>query len=70
MFKKATEDFREASERRHDTPSQTNRFNKNLSYRSPVQKRLSIYNSNPGPRRDCRQVARHHFAEGIRVCRS
>ena len=27
------------------------RFNKKLSNRSPVQKRLSIYNWNPGPRR-------------------
>ena len=48
---KATADFCEASERRHDTPSQTNRFNKSISNRSPVQKRLSIYNWNPGPRR-------------------
>ena len=48
---KATADFSEASERRHDTSSQTNRFNKSISNRSPVQKRLSIYNWNPGPRR-------------------
>ena len=48
---KATADFREASERRHDTSSQTYRFNTNLPDRSPVQKRLSIYNWNPGPRR-------------------
>ena len=48
---KATADFREASERRHDTPSETNRFNKSISNRSPVQKRLSIYNWNPVPRR-------------------
>ena len=49
---KATADFREASERRHDTSFQTNRFSKNLSNRSPVQKRLSIYSWNPGPRRE------------------
>ena len=48
---KATADFREASERRHDTASQTNRFNKGIFNRSPVQKRLSVYNWNPGPRR-------------------
>ena len=36
------------SERRHDTSSQTYRFNKKLSNRSPVQKRLSIYYWNPG----------------------
>ena len=48
---KATADFREASERRHDTSSHAYRFDKNLPNRSPVQKRLSIYNWNPGPRR-------------------
>ena len=50
MFKKATADFREASERRlaifSDEPCQ-----QTFSNRSPVQKRLSIYNWNPGPRR-------------------
>ena len=48
---KATAEFRDASERRHDTSSQAYRFNKNLPDRSPVQKCLSIYNWNPGPRR-------------------
>ena len=48
---KATADFREASYRRHDIPSQTNRSNKSISNRSPVQKRLSIYNCNPRLRR-------------------
>ena len=48
---KAIADFREASERRHDTPSQTNRFNTSISNRSPVHKRLKIYNWNPGHRR-------------------
>ena len=47
---KATADFREASGRRPATSSQTNRVSKNLSNRSPVQKRPSIYNWNPGPR--------------------
>ena len=50
MFKKATADFREASERRpaifSDKPCQ-----QTFSNRLPVQKRLSIYNWNPGPRR-------------------
>ena len=50
MFKKAVAEFREASERRHDTPSQTYRFDKNVTNRSPLQKRLSIHNWNPGPR--------------------
>ena len=48
---KAVAEFREASERRHDTSSQAYRFDKNVPNRSPVQKRLSIYNWNPGPRR-------------------
>ena len=47
----AVAEFREASERRHDASSQTNRFTKTLSTRSPVRKRLSVYNWNPGPRR-------------------
>ena len=42
---KATADFREASS------SLTNRASKHFSNRSTVQKRLSIYNWNPGPRR-------------------
>ena len=49
--KKATADFREASERRPATSSQTNRVNQHFATRSLVQKRLSIYNWNPGPRR-------------------
>ena len=51
MFKKATADFREASERRPATSSQTNRANKHFSTRSLVQQRLSIYNWKPGTRR-------------------
>ena len=48
---KATADFRVGSERRHDASSQTKRFSKKLFNRSPVEKPLSIYNWNPGPRR-------------------
>ena len=48
---KAVPDFREASERGHDASSQAYCFDRNLPNRSPVQKRLSIHNSNPGPRR-------------------
>ena len=48
---KAVAEFREASERRHDTSSQAYRHDKNVPNRSLVQKRLSIYNWNPGPRR-------------------
>ena len=48
---KAVAEFRKASERRHDTSSQAYRLHKSISNRSPVQKRLSMYNWNPGPRR-------------------
>ena len=48
---KAVADFREASERRHDTSFQVYRFDNNVPDRSLVQKRLSSYNWNPGPRR-------------------
>ena len=41
---RASADFREASERRPATSSQTNHANKHFSTRSLVQKRLSIYN--------------------------
>ena len=48
---KAFAEFREASARRHDTSSQEYRFDNNVPNRWPVQKRPSIYNWNPGPRR-------------------
>ena len=47
-IQRATADFREASERRPATFSQTNSANKHFATRSIVQKRLSIYNWNPG----------------------
>ena len=48
---KATAEFREASERKPATSSHKNSFNKHFATRSVVQRRLSIYNWNPGPRR-------------------
>ena len=48
---KATAEFRDASERRPATSSQTHRANKHFSTRSLVQRRFSIYNWNPGHRR-------------------
>ena len=48
---KATADFREASERKPDTSSRINSVSKHFATWSVVQKRLSIYNWNPGPRR-------------------
>ena len=50
-IQRATADFREASERRPATSCQTHGANKHFSSQSLVQKRLSIYNWNPGPRR-------------------
>ena len=46
---KAVAEFREASERRHDTSSQLYRYDNKVPNRSLVQKRLSIYNWNPRP---------------------
>ena len=51
MSEKATADFREASTRTHYTSSQEYHFDNNVPNRSRVQKRLSIYNWNPVPRR-------------------
>ena len=48
---KATADFREASERKPATSSDTNSVNKHFATRSIVQNRLSIFHWNPGPRR-------------------
>ena len=48
---KATADFREASERRPASSSQTHSAKKHFSTQSLAQKRLSIYHWNPGPRR-------------------
>ena len=64
---KATADFREASERRHDTPSQTTRFSKKISNRSLVQKWLSIYHWNPGPRRGKEDAFEQQIASRWRV---
>ena len=49
--RKALAEFREASVRRHDTSAQEYYFDSSVPNRSSVQKRLSIYNWNPGPRR-------------------
>ena len=49
--RKALAEYREASARRHDTPAQEYYFDSSVPNRSSVQKRLSIYNWNPGPRR-------------------
>ena len=48
---KVEADFRDAFERIQSSSSQTHGVNKYFSCQSPVQKRLSIYNWNPGPPR-------------------
>ena len=48
---KATAEFREASQRKPATSSHMNSTNKDFATRSVVQRRPSIYNWNPGPRR-------------------
>ena len=48
---KVVADFRDAFERNESSSSQTYGVNRYFSSQSPVQRRLSIYNWNPGPRR-------------------
>ena len=50
-IQKATAEFREASERKPATSSHKNSSSKHFATRSIVQRRLSINNWNPGPRR-------------------
>ena len=66
---KVVADFRDAFERNQSSPSHSYSVNKYFSSQSPVQKRLSIHNWNPGPRRgkedaiektNCRKVASHY----------
>ena len=62
-IQKAIAEFREASARRHDASSQVCHFDNNAPNRSPVQKRLSIYNWNPGtPTRKRRCFLREQIA--------
>ena len=49
-IQKATVEFREASERKHATSSHKNSSCQHFATRSIVQRRLSIFNWNPGPR--------------------
>ena len=51
-IQKVVADFRDASERIQSSSSQSYGVNKYFSSQSPVQKRLSIYNWNPGSRRE------------------
>ena len=62
--KKLQQILREASERKPATSSITNSVNKHFATRSIVQKRLSIYNWNPGPRRGKRRCLRKNKLQG------
>ena len=54
--------FREAPVRKHSRSKEEYRFDNNVPNRSPVQKRLSIYNWNPGPRRGKEGAIEKHIA--------
>ena len=56
-------DFRDAFERIQSSSSQTPGVNKLFSSQSPTQRRLSIYNWNPGPRRGTEDAIEHQIAE-------
>ena len=60
---KIVADFRDAFERNPSFSSQTYSVNKYFSHQSPLQKRLSIYNWNPGPRRGREDAFEKQIAE-------
>ena len=60
---KVVADFRDAFERNQSSSSQTYGVNKYFSSQSPVQRRLSIYNWNPGPRRGREDAFEKQIAE-------
>ena len=74
-IQKATADYPEAS-KRPSTSSHMKSTNERFATRSVVQRKLSIYNWNPGSRRgkedafekNCRKVAYHYLAGGVRIC--
>ena len=49
--RKAVAGYRESAVRRQETPAREYFFDNSVPNRSSVQKRRSIYNWNPGPRR-------------------
>ena len=60
---KIVADFSDASEGIHSSPSQTHGVNKYFASQSAVQKRLSMYNWNPGPRRGKEDAFEKQIAE-------
>ena len=59
---KAVAEYREASVTMHDTSAQEYYFESSVPNRSSAQKRLSVYNWNPGPRRGREGVIETHIA--------
>ena len=60
--RKTLAEYREASVRRHDTSAREYYFDSSVPNRSSAQKRLSIYNWNPGPRRGREGAIEKQFA--------
>ena len=59
---KAVADFRDAFERNQSSSSQTPGVNKLFSSQAPTQRRLSIYNWNPGHRRGTEDAIENQIA--------
>ena len=55
--------FREAKDRKHSPTNEEYRFDTDVPNRLTEQKRLSIYNWNPGPRRGKEGAIEKHIAE-------
>ena len=67
-FHKVVADFRDAFERNQSSSSQSFGVIKYFSSQSPVQKRLSIYNWNPGPRRGKADAFEKQIAGKMTYC--
>ena len=67
-IRKVVADFRDAFERKQSSSSQTNGVNKYFSSQSPVQRRLSIYNWNTGPRRGREDAFEKQIAGKVAKC--
>ena len=64
---KVVADFRDAFERKQSSSSQTYGVNKHFYSQSPVQRRLSIYNWNPGPRRGMEDAFEKQIARKLHI---
>ena len=60
---KAVAEYREAAVRRQESTTQEYFFDTNVPKRSYVQKRLGIYNWNPGPRRGKEELSKNNLQE-------